>query len=77
MRSDPRRRPFTIYRKVVIFSIRFLSRPSTVQIEHEVTTVAEFRLAIDQVADGICRCERDKNEQEEDDARKVEAYVGH
>ena len=77
MRSDPRRGHFVIYREKMILSIRFLSRPTTVQIDQEITTVAEFGLAIDQVADWICRCERDENEQEEDGARKVEAYVGH
>ena len=61
----------------MILSIRILSRPTTVQVEQEITTVAELRLTIDQVADGICRCERDENEQEEEDARKVEAYVWH
>ena len=61
----------------MILSIRILSRPPAVQIDQKITTVAEFRLAIDQVADGICRCERDENEQEEDGARKFEAYVGH
>ena len=77
IRSDPRRRHFVIYREVMIFSIRIFPRPTTVQIEQEVTTVAVFRLAIGQVADGICRRERDEKEQEEDGARKVEAYVGH
>ena len=76
-RSNPRRRYFVIYREVMNLSIRSLSRPTTVQIDQEITTVAVFRLAIDQVANGICHCEGDETEQEEDCARKFEAYGGH
>ena len=57
-------------------AIRSLSRPTTVQIDQEITTVAVFGLAIDQVADGICRCEGDEIEQD-DGAQKFEAYGEH